>query len=121
MLNKKTAKDYRELKKEFISMPMEYRPVPFWHMDGCFAEAGRLTEDTAKNIAMYKKSGYGGLMPLPESAQGGHDGTEPEFGTEEYYDSYRALLDKAKELDMNVVFSDDVICGDNAVQNSDVM
>lgn len=108
MLNKKTAKDYRELKKEFLSMPMEYRPVPLWHMDGRFAEDGRLTDDAAKNIALYKKSGYGGLTPLPVSAQGRKGGTEPEFGTDEYYDSYRAILDKAKELDMSVIFHDDL-------------
>lgn len=66
------ARNYKELKRDFTSMPMEFRPVPFYHMDGRFAENGKLTEDVAKNIALYKKSGYGGIVPLPVSAQGGH-------------------------------------------------
>ena len=52
------ARNYKELKRDFTSMPMEFRPVPFYHMDGRFAEDGKLTEDVAKNIALYKKSGY---------------------------------------------------------------
>ena len=89
----KTAKDYKELRREFGLMPMAYRPVPFYHMDGTFAENGALRDDVAKNIALYKKSGYGGLVPLPVSAKAGHKGTAPAFGTDEYYDSYKALLD----------------------------
>ena len=108
MLNAKTAKDYKELRRDFQTMPMNYRPVPFYHMDGRFAENGKLTDDVAKNIALYKKSGYGGLTPLPVSASGGHEGTLPEFGTDEYYDSYRALLDKARELDMTIIYYDDL-------------
>ena len=77
-------------------------------MDGRFAENGKLTEDVAKNIVLYKKSGYGGLTPLPVSASDGHEGTQPAFGTEEYYDDYRALLDKARELDMSIVYYDDL-------------
>ncbi|MBE6611641.1 MAG: hypothetical protein E7632_04020 [Ruminococcaceae bacterium] len=108
MLNGKTAKEYKELRRLFAAMPMEYRPVPFYHMDGCFAENGVLCEDAAKNIVQYKKSGYGGLCPLPVSAAAGHRATSPEFGTADYYDSYKALLDKAKELDMRIIFYDDL-------------
>ncbi len=108
MLNVKTSKGYKELKRDFQTLPMNCRPVPFYHMDGRFAENGKLTDEVAKNIALYKKSGYGGLTPLPVSAMGGHEGTLPAFGTEEYYDSYRALLDKARELDMSIVYYDDL-------------
>ena len=108
MLNAKTSKDYKELRRDFLSMPMSCRPVPFYHMDGRFAENGKLTDEVAKNIALYKKSGYGGLTPLPVSAAQGHEGTQPEFGTDEYYDSYKALLDKARELDMSIIFYDDL-------------
>lgn len=108
LLNAKTSKEYKELRRDFQSMPMNYRPVPFYHMDGRFAENGRLTDDVAKNIALYKKSGYGGIVPLPVSAAAGHDGTHPDFGTDEYYDSYKALLEKARELDMSVIFYDDL-------------
>lgn len=108
MLNIKTAKEYKELKRDFQTLPMNYRPVPFYHMDGRFAENGKLSDDVAKNITLYKKSGYGGLTPLPVSAQGGSAGTLPAFGTDEYYDSYRALLDKARELDMSVIYYDDL-------------
>ena len=108
MLNIKTAKEYKELKRDFQAMPMSYRPVPFYHMDGRFAENGALTEEVAKNFALYKKSGYGGITPLPVSASGGHEGTQPAFGTDEYYDDYRAILDKARELDMSVIYYDDL-------------
>ena len=108
MLNKKIAKDYKELKRDFRAMPMKYRPVPFYHMDGRFAEGGSLTKDVSENINLYKKSGYGGLTPLPVSAFGGHEGTEPAFGTEEYYNDYRALLDKARKLGMMVIYYDDL-------------
>ena len=97
MLNIKTAKEYKELKRDFQLMPMSCRPVPFYHMDGRFAENGKLTEDVAKNIALYKKSGYGGLTPLPVSAIGGHEGTLPEFGTEEYYDDYEEYKESQAE------------------------
>ena len=70
MFNKKIAKDYKELKRDFRAMPMKYRPVPFYHMDGRFAEGGSLTKDVSENINLYKKSGYGGLTPLPVSASG---------------------------------------------------
>ncbi|MCI8388001.1 MAG: hypothetical protein HFE63_05990 [Clostridiales bacterium] len=108
MLNLKTSKGYKELKRDFLTMPINYRPVPFYHMDGRFAENGKLTDDVAKNFAQYKKSGYGGIAPLPVSSQDEWGGTLPEFGTEEYYDSYRAILDKARELDMSVIYYDDL-------------
>ncbi len=108
MMKNKMNRDYRELKREFVSMPIQYRPVPFYHMDGKFAEGGELTPEVAKNIALYKKSGYGGITPLPVSAKEGHAATSPTFGTEEYYDSYKALLDKAKEQGMSVIFYDDL-------------
>ncbi len=103
----KTAREYKELKRAFRLMPMEYRPVPFFHMNGCFAENGALRPDVAKNMALYKKSGYGGIAPIPVSERGGHKGTTPAFGTDAYYDSYRALLDKAGELGMQVIYYDD--------------
>ncbi len=106
MLNRKNAKDYRELKRDFQSMPGDCRPVPFYHMDGAFAKDGKLCDEVAKNIALYKKSGYGGLTPLPVSS--GEAATSPAFGTDEYYDSYRALLDKARELDMQIIYYDDL-------------
>jgi hypothetical protein len=108
LLNVKTAKDYKEMKRDFQNLPIKYRPVPFYHMDGRFAKDGRLTDDVAKNMVLYKKSGYGGIVPLPVSAAYGHDATLPEFGTDEYYDNYGALLEKARELDMSVVFYDDL-------------
>lgn len=108
LLNIKTSKEYKELKRDFQTMPMSLRPVPFYHMDGRFAKDGKLTDEVAKNLALYKKSGYGGITPLPVSAHGSSAGTLPEFGTEEYYDSYRALLDKARELDMSIIYYDDL-------------
>ncbi len=108
MIHAKPTRDYKELRRDFLNPKNEYRPVPFFHMDGAFAADGRLTEETARHLAQYKKSGYGGIVPLPVSAKDGSAATEPAFGTAEYYDSYRLLLDKAKELDMQVIFYDDL-------------
>lgn len=108
MTTAKTSKGYKELRRDFQSLPIAFRPVPFYHMDGKFAENGKLTEEVAKNILLYKKSGYGGLTPLPVSTRSGHEGTSPKFGTDEYYDSYKAILEKAHELDMSVIFYDDL-------------
>ncbi len=85
-------------------MPMEYRPIPFYHLDGCFAEDGELRADLDKNLSLYKKSGYGGLCPIPVSAELAYKATYPEYATSEYYSGYKALLDKAKDLGLKVIF-----------------
>ncbi len=104
----KTAKEYKELKRDFQTMPIEYRPIPLYHMDGSFAENGALRQEVSKNILQYKKSGYGGLCPIPVTSYSGHKATNPAYATEEYYSGYKALLDKARELDMKVIFYDDL-------------
>lgn len=92
------VKDMSELKKLFTAPKNEYKPVPFYHMDGDIQN----DEEIASQLSGYKKSGYGGLALLPVSE------TVPAYGTPEYYDAYGRLLDRLRKNSMSAIYYDDM-------------
>ena len=61
----------------------EYRPMPFWHLNGT------LTRDTiVKQINRAKReAGFGGIAVLPVS------GTRPEYLTDAYFERYDDMIE----------------------------
>lgn len=98
-------RNVQELRKDFLAPPAKYRAVPFVRIDGDLAD-----EETANAVlAAVKKAGFGGISPVPVAdARRTAAPTVPEPGSEEYFAAYEALLAKAKKLDLQVVYYDDV-------------
>lgn len=88
--------DYADLKKCFLNIKNEYRPIPFYHLDGDITD-----DDLLSNLSGYKKSGYGGVALLPVKW------TTPKYGTEAYYEAYENLLERLKKLNMKAIYYDD--------------
>ncbi|MBQ8578440.1 MAG: hypothetical protein IJ449_10835 [Clostridia bacterium] len=98
-------RNYQELHKDFVSLPQKYRAVPFVRLDGDFSD-----EETVNTVLTnLKRAGWGGIAPVPVAdMRRTGAATTPEVGTEEYWAAYEKLLEKAKKLDMQVVYYDDV-------------
>lgn len=99
-----------ELKDRFKNPPAQYRPMPFWHINGQMTKEGieeRL--DGAKNLG-----GFGGVTVLPVSPgpQVGTGntcpGTEPAFLSEEYFERYTDILNVSQKQGTQVVLYDDI-------------
>lgn len=87
----------QNLRQDFQAIPTHYRPMPFLHMNG------KLTfEELEKQLIDTKKAGFGGVTILPVSEM------TPPYLSEEYFQFYKFILDKAKALDMKVIWYDDV-------------
>lgn len=98
-------RSYQELHKDFLSPSQKYRAVPFVRIDGDFSD-----EETMNTLLTdLKKAGYGGIAPIPVAdMRRVGTATTPPPGSEAYYAAYGKLLEKAKKLDMQVVYYDDV-------------
>lgn len=89
--------DYSDLKKSFLNIKNEYRPIPFYHLDGDISD----DEEVVSQLTGFKKSGYGGVALLPVRW------TTPQYGTEAYYEAYENLLERLKKMNMKAIFCDD--------------
>ena len=98
------------LRDNFNNPPNEYRPVPFWHLNGHLTKERvekQITE--AKNL-----SGFGGVTVLPVSPGPQHPtglpcpGMTPEYLSEEYFDRYEDILSISKKLGTEVILYDDI-------------
>ncbi len=98
-------RSYQELHKDFTSPPMKYRPVPFVRIDGDFSD-----EETMNTVLTnLKNAGWGGIAPIPVADMKKTDtATTPQVGSAAFFDAYELLLKKAKTLDMQVVYYDDI-------------
>ncbi len=96
---------YAELHKDFNTLPMKYRAVPFVRIDGNFAD-----EKTMHTVLTnLKNAGWGGISPIPVAdMRRTGEATAPTLGTDAFFDAYGMLLEKAKKLDMQVVYYDDI-------------
>lgn len=90
-------KDYAELKKYFSNPKPEHKPYTFFPLDGDITES----EFINTRIGDYKKAGFGGVVLQPTSA------TKPAYGSDEYIDAMRALLERCKKAGLNVALCDD--------------
>jgi len=97
--------------KLFKNPPAEYKPMPFWHMNGKlnYEEIDRQMKD------MRYASGFGGVTILPVSQQQGlggggkvYPGMEPAYLSDAYFDFYSHILQQAKTLGMHVIWYDDL-------------
>ena len=101
----------RDWQKEFVNPSNEFRPQPFWHMNGEMSEERLLQQ--LQNA--YLKDGFGGVTVLPVS-QGNSwgakpfvsPGTTPAFLSTDFFDRYRYILNYSKQNGKQVVMYDDL-------------
>lgn len=74
----------------------EYKPMPFWHMNGELTEPEilRQMEDAAA-------AGFSGLAILPAHS------TRPDFLSPTFFKRYKFILETAKKMDLNIILYDD--------------
>ena len=92
------------LEEQFMNPPDEYKPMPFWHINGEMTTEGIWQQmRDARELA-----GFTGVSLLPLSPRKGKSqGTLPKFLTEEYFDRFQDVLDAAEALKMQVILYDD--------------
>ncbi|MBQ7982371.1 MAG: hypothetical protein IJ302_02290, partial [Clostridia bacterium] len=96
---------YQELHKDFTQPPNKYRAVPFVRIDGDFADEERLGDI----LFDLKRAGFGGIAPIPlADMRKTAAPTVPQPGSDAYWEAYSVLLEKARKLDMQVVYYDDI-------------
>jgi len=90
--------------EDFKNPPNQYKPMPFWHING---------ELTLEGIQKHMKdakelAGFCGISVLPLAPKkNGRPGTTPKFLSPEYLERFQDVLDTAEELDMEVILYDD--------------
>jgi hypothetical protein len=82
----------------FKDPPIQYRSLPFYWLNGKLDAAGLRDQIQA----MRDQCGFGGFSPLPMRS------TQPAYLTDEYFDQYRVMLEKAEKLGLRVIFYDDI-------------
>ncbi|WP_396635699.1 glycosyl hydrolase [Maribacter sp. R77961] len=92
------------LTTDFKNPPNEYKPMPFWHINGELTTEGiRQQMKDAKELG-----GFSGISVLPLAPKkNDRPGTTPEFLSAEYLNRFQDVLDTAEELDMEVILYDD--------------
>ncbi len=107
LLAQKPTEDWET---SFANPPDQFRPVPFWHINGKLT-----TAEIEKQMEAAKfKSGFGGVTVLPVSAGKQHPtgkptpGMEPAFLSDEFFARYRDILEAAKKQGMQVILYDDI-------------
>ena len=92
------AQNWKDIKKNFQTMPMHVRPNPLWFWNNSKVEP----EDLKQQIAEYKKAGYGGLSILPFGSD-----FQPKYLTEEYFEVYRVCIEEAKKQGLTLWIYDE--------------
>jgi hypothetical protein len=86
------------LREAFRHPANEFRPMPFWHINGQMTTDGiRQALEGAKTL-----SGFGGVAVLPVRR------TEPAYLSDEYFDRYEDIIRICEELGMEVILYDDI-------------
>jgi hypothetical protein len=94
---------------DFKNPPAQYRPVPFWHLNGTLT-----TAEINKQVADAMKMGFGGLTILPVTAGKQHPtglpspGMSPAYLSEDYFALYADILKATKANGGKVILYDDV-------------
>ncbi|WP_282035772.1 glycosyl hydrolase [Saccharicrinis aurantiacus] len=91
------------MEKNFKNPPGEFKPMPFWHINGELT-----TEGIRKQMKDAKDAGFSGvsLLPLAEKSPT-RPGTSPKFLSDKYFERYQDMIDIAEELDMEIILYDD--------------
>ncbi|MEQ8216943.1 MAG: glycosyl hydrolase [Arenibacter sp.] len=92
------------LVNDFKNPPKEFKPMPFWHINGELTTEGiRKQMKDAKELA-----GFSGISVLPLAPKNdGRPGTTPKFLSDDYLERFQDVLDTAEELEMQVILYDD--------------
>jgi hypothetical protein len=90
------------LEEQFKNPPGQYKPMPFWHINGELT-----TEGIRQQMEDASEAGFTGVALLPLASRENRPGTTPEFLSEAYFDRFQDMLDMAGELDMEVILYDD--------------
>ncbi len=97
------------LRDDFANPPVEYRPMPLWHLNGHLTKEGIKKQITEAR----DYSGYGGMTPLPVTPlphwfdQHICPGMSPAYLSKEYFDLYNYMLEVSKELGTQIILYDD--------------
>lgn len=91
------------LEEQFKNPPEEYKPMPFWHINGELTTEGinQQVKD-AKELA-----GFSGFSLLPLASSGNKVGTSPKYLSEDYFERFQDVLNAAEKNDMQVILYDD--------------
>ncbi|MFY0652806.1 MAG: hypothetical protein JXQ96_12260 [Cyclobacteriaceae bacterium] len=92
-----------ELEEKFKNPSKEFKPMPFWHING------ELTTEGIRQqmIDAKEKAGFTGVSLLPLAPKGDRPGTTPKFLSDDYFDRFQDVLNTAEELNMQVILYDD--------------
>ena len=91
------ADNFRNAPAHLPGQKLTLKGMPLWHMNGL------LTSELIKEFfEKGKASGFAGYTILPMSA------TRPVFLTEEYFQLFGEILETADQMDMKIVFYDDI-------------
>jgi hypothetical protein len=94
---------HNRLEKDFQNPPEEFKPMPFWHINGELT-----TEGIRQQMEDAKAVGFSGVTLLPLTARSEtRPGTSPKFLSEDYFDRYQDMIDLANELGMEIILYDD--------------
>ena len=101
---KEKEKLSEKLVQNFKNPPNEFKPMPFWHINGELTTTGIKEQMTdAKELA-----GFSGISVLPLAPKdNGRPGTTPTFLSKKYLERYQDVLNTAEDLDMQVILYDD--------------
>src|SRR6186713_526589 len=94
---------------DFKNSPNQYRPVPFWHLNGTLTK-----EQINKQVMDAVKIGFGGVAVLPVTANTQYPtglpspGMTPGYLSDVYFERYHDILDAARSNKANVIFYDDI-------------
>jgi len=92
-----------KLEQNFKTPPREFKPMPFWHINGELT-----TEGVRQQMKDANDAGFTGVSLLPLADKSAtRPGTSPKFLSEEYFERYQDMLDIAEELDMEIILYDD--------------
>lgn len=99
-----------DLKQAFKTPPAQFKPMPFWHLNGKLTNAG--IDSQMHDVKV--KSNFGGITVLPVSEQAGFGGGNkfpgmaPAYLSEAYFKFYAHILEKAKQTGLHIIWYDDL-------------
>ncbi len=94
----------KNLIEDFKNPPGEFKPMPFWHINGELKTAGIKKQMTDAK----EQAGFSGISVLPLAPkENGRPGTTPKFLSHKYLERYQDVLNTAEDLDMQVILYDD--------------
>ncbi|WP_160150015.1 glycosyl hydrolase [Parabacteroides sp. Marseille-P3160] len=98
------------LKEKFKSPPNQYRPMPFWHLNGHLT-TGKIEKEVTEAKTL---SGFGGVTVLPVSPRPQHPtgipcpGMSPAYLSDEYFERYSDILRISEKQGTQVILYDDI-------------